>query len=68
MDEAWKRAGWDRFVNGPEPVGYDPRFIPQLTDPSVAEFGILRLEPYRLRIMPGAFIMNGDGRLRTLCT
>jgi hypothetical protein len=65
LGEASKRAGWDRFANGPKPVGYNPRLIPQWTDPSVPEFGILRLEPYRLRVMPGSLMLKGQGQLLT---
>ena len=64
-DEASKRAGWDRFANGPEPVGYDPTLIPQWTDPGVEAFGILRLEPEWLRVMPGALMTGGPGELLT---
>ena len=64
-DTAWettnpeRQAGWDRFLNGPPPVGYDPSIIPQWTDPRAAEFGILRLEPTRLRVQPAAVMLEG---------
>ena len=38
-DTAWelspeeRQAGWDRFLHGPAPVGYDPKIIPPWTDP-----------------------------------
>lgn len=60
-----RRAGWDRFANGPAPVGYDPRLIPRWTAPDVAEFGVLRLHPYRLRVMPGTVMLAGKGALLT---
>lgn len=60
-----RRAGWDRFLNAPEPVGYDPRIIPQWTSPDVPEFGILRLEPDALRVMPGSLMLEGRGELLT---
>jgi hypothetical protein len=68
-DVAWedtpeqRRAGWDRFANGPEPVGYDPSIIPFWPDPDVPEFGVLRLVPSRLRVMPGAVMMQGRAEL-----
>lgn len=58
-----RQAGWDRFANGPEPVGYDPSIIPFWPDPTVPEFGVLRLDPYRLRVMPGAVMMQGRAEL-----
>jgi len=64
-DPADRRRGWDRFANGPAPVGYDPRLIPSWTDPDAASFGILRLEPTRLRVMPGSLMLTGTGALLT---
>ena len=62
---AARRAGWDRFANGPEPVGYDPSIIPFWPDPDAAEFGVLRLTPTRLRVMPGTLMAGGGGELLT---
>jgi hypothetical protein len=60
-----RRAGWDRFLHGPAPVGYDPSIIASWPDPSAPEFGILRLEPRRLRVMPGAVMLRGEGEVLT---
>jgi hypothetical protein len=65
LDEASKRAGWARFAEGPAPVGYDPRLIPQWTAPEDERFGILRLEPYTLRVQPGSVMTEGRGELLT---
>ena len=32
---------------------------------NAAGFGILRLEPTRLRVMPGSLMLRGEGRLHT---
>lgn len=61
--DAERRAGWDRFLDGPEPVGFDPRLIPDWTDPDAEAFGILRLEPMRLRVMDGTLMATGEGAL-----
>ena len=58
-------AGWRRFADGPAPVGYDPAIIPGWDSPSSPTFGILRLEPHRLRVMPGSLMMAGSGELLT---
>ena len=58
-----RRRGWDRFFNAPDPVGYDPSIIPAWESPDVAAFGILRIEPYRLRVMPGSLLLAGSGEL-----
>ena len=60
-----RQAGWDRFVNGPAPVGYDPSIIPFWPDAQVEAFGILRLAPTALRVMPGTVMLKGEGELLT---
>ena len=60
-DPADRAAGWDRFANGPSPVGYDPSIIPGWTSPDSPDFGILRLTPHRLRVMPGSVLLAGQG-------
>jgi hypothetical protein len=61
LDDEARRAGWTRFAEAPAPVGYDPRLIPGWTSPEAPSFGILRLEPTRLRVMPGSMILSGRG-------
>ena len=58
-----RAAGWDRFKNGPTPVAYDPSIIPQWTSPDAPSFGILRITPRRLRVMPGSLMLSGVGEL-----
>jgi hypothetical protein len=42
VDET-RTAVWDKFANGPEPVGYDPRIIPVWRDgPTSEQFAALR--------------------------
>ena len=65
LDDESRRAGWQRFVEAPAPVGYDPSIIPRWTAPTVATFGILRLTPHRLRVMPGSLMTSGQGELLT---
>jgi hypothetical protein len=65
---AWdddEQAGWDRFANGPAPVGYDPSIIPIWPNPDVDAFGILRLTPTYLRVMPGTVMLQGQGEVLT---
>ena len=35
------------------------------TDPDVPDFGVLRLTPTRLRVMPGSMMAGGAGELLT---
>ena len=45
----------------PAPVGYDPSIIPPWTGPEAEAFGVLRLTPTRLRVMPGTVMLQGRG-------
>jgi hypothetical protein len=60
-----RRAGWDRFVQAPAPVGYDPSIIPGWTAPDVDAFGILHLRPTWLRVQPASVLMTGSGEALT---
>ncbi len=63
LDDASRVAGWDRFKNAPAPVGYDPGIIPGWDSPTAPAFGILEVVPWRLRVMPGSYMMAGQGTL-----
>lgn len=58
-DAAQKHHVWNSYVNGPEPVGYDPSIIPGWDDADSPGFNALKLTPHRLRVMPGESLMNG---------
>ncbi len=63
LDDDGRRAAWDRFASAPEPVGYDPSIVAPWTSPDVDAFGALRLEPTLLRVMAGAVMLQGRGRV-----
>ncbi len=65
FDEATRRMVWDLFVNGPPPVGYDPAIIPGWDGPASPGFAALKLNPWRLRVMPGSVLMQGEGTVLT---
>jgi len=56
---------WNLFLNAPAPVGYDPKIIPPWTSPTVDAFAAVRLEPWRLRVMPGTVMAGQGGELLT---
>jgi hypothetical protein len=56
---------WDAFKNAPAPVGYDPAIVPVWKEPTSESFAALRLEPWRLRVMPGSVMLQGRGDLLT---
>lgn len=65
-DDETRTAVWQKFADGPEPVGYDPYVIPQWSGgPTSDEFAALRLTPYRLRVMPGTVMTQGAGEVLT---
>ncbi|BAN01253.1 pyridoxamine 5'-phosphate oxidase family protein [Ilumatobacter coccineus] len=60
-----RHAVWDRFLNGPEPVGFDPTLIPGWTDPDAPGFAVLELRPTWLRVFPGTMLLSGTGDVLT---
>ena len=63
-DDETRAAVWHKFASGPEPVGYDPSIIPMWKDgPTSEQFAVLRLAPYRLRVMPGTAMTEGKGEV-----
>lgn len=65
FDDAGRRAVWDRFLNGPPPVGYNPAIVPAWTSPTAEAFAALRLEPWRLRVFPGTVLLGQGGSVLT---
>jgi hypothetical protein len=61
FDDEGRTRVWKLFENGPEPVGYDPAIIEPWRDgPTSPAFAAWRLTPYRLRVMPGTVMTQGD--------
>ncbi|HEY5647700.1 MAG TPA: hypothetical protein VIS76_17250 [Pseudomonadales bacterium] len=54
---------WNLFEHGPEPVGYDPRIIPGWDSPAAESFAVLKLTPWRLRVMAGSVLLNQQGNV-----
>jgi general stress protein 26 len=65
LDSPARHAGWNRFKDALAPVGYDPSIVPGWTDPDTPSFGVLRLDPTALRVMPGTLLLRGTGELLT---
>ncbi len=59
-DAATKHRVWDLLANAPAPVGYDPAMIPGWDNADSPGFNPLRLEPWRIRVMPGSSLMDGS--------
>jgi hypothetical protein len=54
-----RRAAWDFFAATPEPVGFDPATI-WPNGPDAADFGVIRLRPYRILVARAAAMAAGD--------
>lgn len=65
FDDETRTMLWDLFATTPEPLGYNPAIIPAWTGPTCDAFAALRLEPWRLRVMPGSVLMGQGGKLLT---
>jgi hypothetical protein len=64
-DDAERAAAWDRFKGTPAPAGFDPAINPEWPSPAVPTFGVLRLDPTWLRVMPGSLMLAGEGEVWT---
>jgi hypothetical protein len=49
---------WSLFLNGPQPVGYNPSMVPAWTSPTAEAFAAIRLEPWWLRVFPGTVLLG----------
>jgi hypothetical protein len=66
FDDDVRRWLWKAFEAAPAPVGYDPAIVPAWAGgPTSDAFAALRLDPYRLRVMPGTVMLSGQGEVLT---
>jgi hypothetical protein len=63
FDDATRTMVWELFRTAPPPVGYDPAIVPRWTSPTSEPFVALRLEPWRLRLMPGSVLLGQGGQV-----
>lgn len=63
LDDEGREMVWNLFLNGPEPVGYNPAIVPAWKSPQSEAFAGLRLEPWRLRVFPGTLLMGQGGEV-----
>ncbi|HVM09118.1 MAG TPA: pyridoxamine 5'-phosphate oxidase family protein [Acidimicrobiales bacterium] len=61
LSDEGRTAGWEAFASAPAPVGYDPSIIPGWDSPTSPGFGILKLRPRWLHVMPGTVMLAGQG-------
>jgi len=63
FDEESRAELWEWFKTTPMPLGYDPAIIPGWDDPMSPGFAVLKLTPWRLRLMPGSVLLTGTGEV-----
>ena len=63
LDLPTRERIWNLFKSSPPPVGYDPAMIPDWDSPDSPGFAVLRLTPWRLRVMPGTVLLAGEGEV-----
>lgn len=64
-DDETRTRIWNLFLNTPEPLGYDPTIIPAWDSPTTPAFGVLRLDPWRIRVFPGTVLLGQGGEVLT---
>lgn len=65
IDDAERAAAWEKFLTTPPPAGFDPAIHPDWESPASPTFGVLRLTPTWLRVMPGTLMTKGEGEVWT---
>lgn len=64
-DDTTRTRIWNAFKTAPAPVGYDPAIIPGWDGPESPSYAVLKLEPWRLRVMPGTVMLRQEGKVLT---
>jgi hypothetical protein len=65
VDDETRVRVWNLFKDGEAPVAYDPAVVPAWRDgPTSPAFAALRVEPWRLRVMPGSAMLTGEGDIK----
>lgn len=61
FDDATCEKVWSLYTESPPPLGYDPAIIPGWENAQSDAFAVLKMTPWRLRVMPGSVLMSGTG-------
>ena len=55
----------ERFATTPAPAGFDPAIHPDWSSSVSPTFGVVRLRPTWLRVVPGTLMTEGTGEVWT---
>jgi hypothetical protein len=63
FDNNTREMVWNLFLNAPPPVGYNPRIVPSWESPDCDAFAVIRVEPWRLRVLPASAVLGQGGKM-----
>jgi hypothetical protein len=49
------------YIRAPAALGYDPSIIPGWENALAESFAVLKMTPWRLRVMPASVLLSGTG-------
>ena len=61
FDDQTRQKVWDMYIQAPAPLGYDPSIIPGWDNALAESFAVLKMSPWRLRVMPASVLLSGTG-------
>ena len=60
-----RKRVWDKYLELPAPLGYDPAIIPGWESAESEGFSVMRFDPWRVRVFPGTVLMGQGGEVLT---
>jgi Pyridoxamine 5'-phosphate oxidase len=64
FDDETRTMVWNLLLNAPPPLGYNPTIVAAWKGPTCDAFAALRLEPWRIRIVPGSALAGAGTVLK----
>lgn len=61
FDDQTRQKIWDMYIQAPAPLGYDPSIIPGWDNALSESFAVLKMTPWRVRVMPASVLLSGTG-------
>jgi hypothetical protein len=65
FDDETRSMVWNMFLNAPPPLGYNPRIVPAWESPQCDAFAVIRVEPWRIRLLPASAMSGQGGKVLT---
>jgi hypothetical protein len=65
FDDEGRTTVWNKLLNAPPPVGYNPTVVATWTHPTCEAFAGLKLDPWRLRVFPASILRREGGEILT---